>query len=106
MTYERFLVEALRCGIRVTEFWELTPRETFMEIEAAIWRNERQAQNDVALAWHIAALSRTQRMPSLKHLLQPPKAKALEGNELERRREEHAALVAGLPKKMRKTNGT
>ena len=83
----------------------MTPHETHFVMEAAAWQAERQAQKDVALAWHIAALSRTQRMPSLKHLLQPPKAKVLEGNELDKRRNEHAALVAGLPKKMRKTNG-
>jgi len=84
----------------------MTPHETHIVMDALAWQAERQAQRDVSLAWHIAALSRTQRMPSLKHLLQPPKSQVLEGNELERRRKEHAALVAGLPKKMRKTNGT
>ena len=80
----------------MAEFWDLTPRETWITIEAAGWRAERDARRDVALAWHVAALARTKILPSLRQLLHPPKARKLEGEELERRRAEHAGMVAAL----------
>lgn len=80
----------------MAEFWDLTPRETWITIEAAGWRAEQAARRDVALAWHVAALSRTKTLPSLRQLLHPPKARKLEGEELERRRAEHRRMVAAL----------
>jgi hypothetical protein len=111
MDWQRLLVEAARCGIAIPEFWDLTPRETFLAIDAAGWRTEQAARRDVALAWHVAALSRTKTLPSLARLLKPPKARVLEGEELEKRRTEHAAMVdalgdPGTLRTRRRTDGT
>ena len=72
----------------------MTPRETLTAIAAATWRAEEQTRRDISLAWHTAALMRSRRMPTLKSLLGGGKAKVLEGAELERRRSEHAKMVA------------
>lgn len=87
---------ALRSGLGVMEFWDLTPRETFAAIEAAIWRDEQDQKRVVALARSIAVLSRAKRIPSLKQLLSRGPAKPLRGAELERRREEFADMTKAL----------
>jgi hypothetical protein len=87
----------LRSGIGVREFWELTPRETLLAIEAAIWRDERQQEQDIALAWRTAALTRTKKLPTLRSLLassKPPKK--LSGTELEKRRDEFKKMTQAL----------
>jgi hypothetical protein len=71
----------------------MTPREMFAAIEAVSWRLEREHRRDAWLAWHIAALSRAKRMPPLQRLIAPGKARALDGEELERRRAEHREIV-------------
>lgn len=78
------------------EFWALTPRETYAAIDAANWRTQWQQKRDVALAWHIAALTRARNLPSLQQLLCLGETRVLEGEELERRRAEHAAMISGL----------
>lgn len=45
------------------------------------------------LAWHTAALGRTKKMPSLERLLRGHKTVQLRGDELEKRRKEHAELA-------------
>lgn len=50
-------------------FWEMTPRETFAAMEAANWREERQAKHDVRMAWINANWQRAKRMPSLNSVL-------------------------------------
>jgi len=77
----------------VAEFWSLTPRETYAAIEAARWQLEREHRRDAWLAWHIAALSRAKRLPALQRLIGAGKARALEGEELERRRAEHREIM-------------
>ena len=72
----------MRCGIGVNEFWDLTPVEAVTAVQA---RAEQQQERDLALAWHVAALQRTKKLPSLKRLLHPPQTKVLEGEELDRR---------------------
>ena len=81
------------CGVGVADFWALTPVETFAIIEATNWRLEREHRRDAWLAWHIAALSRAKRLPALQRLLGAGKARALEGEELERRRGEHREIM-------------
>jgi hypothetical protein len=95
---ERLLENALRCGIGVEAFWGMTPVETYMAIEAAIWRDERRQKQDTALAWRMAALMRSKRLPSLKNLLSTarPEARPLSGEELERRREEFREMSAAV----------
>jgi len=86
----------LRSGLSVVEFWALTPAETIATIEAANWRRDQDQRRDLALAWHIAALTRAKRLPTLKQLLGGGETRKLEGEELEMRRNEHAEMVANL----------
>ena len=105
---ERLRVQALRAGIRVLEFWDLTPRETYMMIDASIWREEVQQKRDLVLAWQTAALTRAKRMPSLKQLLNTKPARPLVGEELEKRREEFRQMTKNLDLSklnQRKTDG-
>lgn len=81
------LENALRCGLSISEFWELTPKETLMQMEAVIWREKRQAKATITQAWLTAALGRVKRMPALAQLL-AGRARKLSGKELERRRRE------------------
>ena len=93
LDWQSLLEQSLKCGIGVREFWSLTPRETYMVLEAATWRLEREHRRDAWLAWHIAALSRAKRLPPLQRLIAPGKARALQGEELERRRSEHREIM-------------
>lgn len=86
----------MHAGIKVLEFWDLTPRETFMAIDAAIWRDEVQQRRNLTLAWQTAALTRAKRMPSLKQLLNTKPARPLHGEELEKRRQEFKEMTANL----------
>jgi hypothetical protein len=91
--------------VTVSEFWGLTPRETYMVIEAAIWRNERRQQELMALAWNTAALTRAKRMPRLRTLLASRSGPATE-EEMQALREKHRQLKkrfepSWLPKKLR-----
>ena len=96
--WPKLLADALKVGLSVDEFWGMTPRETVLVVEAAIWRYDREHQQRAWLAWHIAALGRAKRLPSLRKLLGMPAAKKLVGDEAERRAREHAEMV----KRMRK----
>jgi hypothetical protein len=71
----------------------MTPVETLMALEAAAKRAEMEQQRLAWLAWHIAALQRTKRIPDLNRLLGGHRTVQLKGAELERRRREHAELV-------------
>jgi hypothetical protein len=86
----------LHAGIKVLEFWDLTPRETFMAIDASLWREEIQQKRDLTLAWQTAALTRAKRLPSLKQLLNTKPARPLHGAELEKRRQEFKEMTAKL----------
>lgn len=91
--WQSLLENALRAGIGVEEFWRLTPRETYAAIRAENWRQDLHHRRQAWLAWHIAALSRSKRLPSFKKLIGADKARALEGEELERRRRERDEMV-------------
>lgn len=100
--FAALLETALRCGIGVQEFWELTPKELLAAVEAANWRHAQDQRRDVRMAWHVAALSRAKRLPSLQKLLKPGKARALHGEELERRRAERDELLERMQPLLRK----
>ncbi len=86
--------QALRSGLAVAEFWEMTPRETYMAIEAAGWRENQRLRQRMSMAWLTAALGRQKRMPSLKSLLARSKpARKLSGQELRRRRQEFGEMA-------------
>lgn len=95
---------ALRAGIGVLEWLDLTPRETYMMLDAYLWREEQRRreyeqrlEQELTLAWLIAALTRAKRLPPLRVLLTAAKpAKPLKGKELERRRSEFAEMAANL----------
>jgi hypothetical protein len=93
MDWQALLESALRCGVTVAEFWAMTPRETYAAIRAAGWRIELEQRRDVVQAWHTAALARAKRLPSLRRLLVPRQARALRGEELERRRRERDEML-------------
>lgn len=78
------------------EFWEMTPRETYMAIEASIWREEYRQKQDAAQAWRIAMLIRAKKLPSLQQLLNPRPANPLRGKELDERRREFRAMTKNL----------
>ena len=63
------LAEALKAGISVAEFWEMTPRETFAAVEAAAWRMRQEQMLALSTAWHTAALSRAKKLPALAVLM-------------------------------------
>lgn len=91
--------EALRAGLTVAEFWDLTPRETERVLDAAAWRREQAHRRDLSLAWHTAALMRTRRLPSLAHLLRPPSQVA--NVPIEERRKEFEEMQAIVKKTWR-----
>jgi hypothetical protein len=93
---EGLLKQALRCGIGVAEFWNMTPREAIMAIEAAIWRDERRQELDIVQSWSTATLIRAKRIPSLKQLLNTKPAKPLHGKELEKRQREFKDMTANV----------
>jgi hypothetical protein len=80
----------------VAEFWDMTPREARMAIEASIWRDERRQELDIVQAWSIASLMRAKRIPSLKALLNTKPAKPLHGKELEKRQREFKEMTANV----------
>jgi hypothetical protein len=83
-------------GVGVEEFWALTPAETFAVLEAGIWRMEQEQRGRAWLAWHVAALGRAKKLPSLKRLMGGGKTRVLSGEELEKRKAEHEAMAAQL----------
>lgn len=86
----------MKCGVTTAEFWAMTPRETTMAIEAAIWRNELAQKQALAMAWHTAALGRQKRIPGLRQVLVkafPPKVSR---QEAEKRKRDYVEMTEGL----------
>ncbi len=77
-------------------FWALTPRETFMVLEAAGRRWEREHRRDAWLAWHVAALGRAKKLPPLQRLLGTKPARTLRGAELAKRQREFEELKRSM----------
>jgi len=93
----------LRAGLGVEEFWSLTPRETRMAMEARAWRLEQETARTGELirlaqklagwlAWHVAALQRSKRLPALQRLLGGGETKALTPEEARQRKAEFEEL--------------
>jgi len=85
---------AAEAGIDPLRFWELTLPETLIVLEARA--RLRQQQQDLAawVAWHVAALGRARKLPSLRRLQGGRARRALRGSDLEQRRREHEDLAA------------
>jgi hypothetical protein len=86
----------LRCGISVSEFWDLTPQEVYWTVDAAVWRDQQTQRQQIVLAWRIAALTRAKKLPSLKQMLAVGPAKPLVGAERVRRKQEFQDMAAGV----------
>lgn len=71
MDFEALLADAAKVGISPLSFWDMTPRETVVAFDAAAWRAEKEQRRTLSLAWHVAALQRVKRLPSLAQLLRP-----------------------------------
>jgi len=89
----------------VGEFWRMTPRETSLAFDVAKWRYERERRHRAWLAWHIAALGRAKRLPSLRRLMGMPAAKKLSGDEAARRAHQHAEIVKRMAKRKQANGG-
>jgi hypothetical protein len=63
------LLHWLDCGFSYDEFWRRTPRETDLIFKGYEFNRLRQHNDAVALAWHVAGLSRSRKLPSLKSLI-------------------------------------
>lgn len=84
-------------------FWEMTPRETFAALDAAAWREERQARHDIRMAWFNANWQRAKRMPSLQSILNKSKApKPMTSADHHQRRQEFKRMAS--PDKIARIN--
>lgn len=89
------LKRALRAGVNLLEFWEMTPRETAQVIEAAWWRWDRERERLAWQSWQIAALSRAKRLPPLSQVVHGGTRK-LSKAEAAQRRAMHQAAAARM----------
>lgn len=95
--------QALRSGISVADFWQMTPRETVATIEAVNWRDEQLFEQQVGMAWLNAALARQKRLQTLKSLLARMKQpKRPSQAELRERRAEFKQLA--VPETIKRIN--
>jgi len=67
-SWDGFLELALETGISVQEFWQLTMKETYMTIKAAVDRREQARKARIESAWYGAAFSRMKELPKLSSL--------------------------------------
>jgi len=51
------------------QFWDVSPREASAIIKGAAGRLRREHNNRAWLAWHIAGLDRTKKLPKLESML-------------------------------------
>ncbi len=70
----------------------MTPVETYMTIDAAIWKIEREQRLAAWEVWHTAALMRAKKMPALQALMKQPEAKPLNEDEALKRRDEFDSM--------------
>lgn|GEM_PF-3204478 len=92
--WDELLGDALYMGLTVAEFWAMTPRELAIASDAAVRRQKREQRRDAWIAWHIGALQRVKRLPSLKQLMGEMQTRALSPDEAQRRKQEHNELVS------------
>ena len=61
---------ALRCGVKVEEYNELTPHELMLILDAHNEHLQRQREDILTHAWLTASWQRTKRMPPLRQVLE------------------------------------
>ena len=59
----------MEADLEPERFWKLTVAEAEREMRAASSRQSRRADENIWLAWHIVALDRTNKLPTLESLL-------------------------------------
>jgi hypothetical protein len=67
----------------------------YRSASSGIRRRMRDRERDIWLAWHIAALMRSRKLPALGTLLRPPKPKPMR-EELAERKQEFEELKARM----------
>ena len=70
----------------------MTPSETFMTMEAIGKQKDRERRDLLSIAWHIAAFSRAKKLPDLKTIIKPQKARRLSDTEKAKRQAEFEEL--------------
>ncbi len=67
---EQAFKAASRSGIKPDCFFDLTPYQTGIYVGESIEKYGDDCRADLYLAWHVAAFSRTKRLPPLKKLIE------------------------------------
>jgi hypothetical protein len=65
------MIRAATAGIKPQDFWPLSLRELDAALKGASERARANYELAIIEAWHMAAFSRVERMPDLKHVLSP-----------------------------------
>ncbi len=85
--------QALRANISIADFWDSTPAEIYVAIDAYGWGLEQKQKQLAWAVWHIAALTRAKKMPPLSSLVKPAPAKKLTEEEKLKRQKEFEEMV-------------
>ena len=64
---------AIRIGIPLKDFWNMTPYELFVSIEVFEDKEKELSKELIVQAYYTAALSRMKKIPKLKDLLKEKK---------------------------------
>lgn len=84
---------AMEIGIRPRDFWRMTLREFFYNLDAFNNREEREFRMQRALVWSGEALRRQKKLMSLKSFLFEGKTYVPPEEELKEIRENHSGLL-------------
>jgi len=60
---------AVRIGLNIEQYWDMTPREFQIYIKAHQKAKKEKYNELLYLAWHTAALSRQEKLPELEEIL-------------------------------------
>lgn len=89
----------MELGLSPAEFWNFTPRELALLARARGRRAETETRRLLAIAWHVAAFMRVEKLPPLEQILAPPKSTKAEEQELARLAREHEEILKRMGKK-------
>jgi len=67
------LILAIRIGLTIEQYWDLTPAEFFCYVEAFKQESEDKSKNDTAnslfTAWNTANYSKAKKLPNLSNII-------------------------------------
>ncbi len=69
LTLDDVLIELTACGVPAWQFWEMTYREVFAQLQGDALRRRRDRQLALWHAWHQAAFERQKKLPALEPML-------------------------------------